>query len=130
MIRAIVKALYRPASFFRGFLFPFLETKNAILKQAEIISSALSRTSFSGAHAAAAIYHCCGIEYSGILNVVLKCLIEKKFGLPKVIIDRVSEWFVQFRKDGEMKTVPLIWYQMLTSFVKQYSGSVIRAFER
>ena len=127
--RAIVKALYRPASFFRGFLFPFFETKNPILKQAEIIASVLAKRSFPNTHGAAAIFHCCGLQYSGILNVILKALVDKKFMLPKIAVDKLCEWFVKFdMRENIKKPLPLLWYQTLAGFVKHYGGRINSPF--
>lgn len=127
----MVKALYRPASFFRGFLFPLFNSPNLILKQAEIIGSLLSKRSFPNTHGAAAIFHCCGVEYSGILNIIFKALIEKKFCLPKVIIDKIFEWFVNFDKRPNIKKpLPVLWYQTFASFVKHYGRLFNSSFGR
>jgi essential nuclear protein 1 len=117
---AIAKALYRPASFFRGFIFPFLETKQPILRQAEIIASVLARRSFPNTHGAAAIFQCCATGYSAIQNLILKALVDKKFSLPQVIIDRLTHWFLSFQDLGQATAMPLLWFQTLASFVKHY----------
>ena len=124
------KAIYRPASFFKGFIFPFLETKDPILKQAEIIGSMIAKRSFPNTHGAAALFYCCDSIYSGIMNIIFKTLIDKKFCLPKTVIDKIFEFFVNFDKRPNIKKpLPLLWYQTLASFVKNYGGLVKRTFE-
>lgn len=114
--------MYRPASFFRGFVFPFLENPKTSARQAEIIASILSRQSFPNTHGAAAIFQCCGVPHSGVQNILLKALIEKKFSTPQVVIDRVTEWFLSFDRPEVQSPMPLIWYQTLASFVRIYGG--------
>ena len=105
-----------------------METKETILKQAEIIASMIAKRSFPNTHGAAALFYCCDCQYSGVMNIILKALIDKKFCLPKTAIDKLYEFFVNFDKRLNIKKpLPLLWYQTLASYVKNYGGILKRA---
>lgn len=57
---ALKKALYKPASFFKGFLFPLVDS-GCSLREAHIISAVLVRISIPVLHSAAAIKGLCDI---------------------------------------------------------------------
>ena len=118
LFRALQKGLYRPASWFRGILFTFAEENNTTLKQAQIIASVIMKTSIPNSHASTAIYWLTDRQYNGPNNIIIKIMIEKKFSLPKVVIDKLSKWFLGFK---EYKGIlPVLWYQTLLSFSKLY----------
>lgn len=118
LFRALQKGLYRPASWFRGILFSFAEKNDNTLKQSQIIASVIMKTSIPNSHASTAIYWMTDKQYNGPNNIIIKILIEKKFSLPKVVIDKISNWFLTFK---EFKNIlPVLWYQTLLSFCKLY----------
>ena len=50
LYNALKRALYKPACFFKGLLFPLLESATCTLREAQIISSAISRVSVPVLH--------------------------------------------------------------------------------
>jgi len=85
LYNSIKKALYKPKEFFRGFLFPLVSSGTCTLREAAIISSALSRVSIPVLHSAYALARLCEIaaeqmsintEAGGATNVFLKTLLS------------------------------------------------------
>ena len=121
------KGLYRPASFVKGVLLPFLDYDDNTLKMAEILASVVLKTSVPNSHASAAIYEILGKEYSGPLNVLVKVFIEKKLALPGIVLERVVGWFLSFKGRGAQ--MPVLWFQTILSFAKLYKSQFIRTSE-
>lgn len=103
-----------------------MEGKIELLKQAEIVASILARRSFPNTHGATAIHHCCSVPFSGAQNIILKALIDKKFSLPQVVVNRLSEWFLSFNNRASKDPLPLLWFQTFASFAKTYGSSLTR----
>jgi essential nuclear protein 1 len=85
---SLKKALYRPSAFFKGFLFP-LVSSGCSLREAHILGGILTRVSIPVLHSAAALKGLCDIaaeqasqktEGSGATNVLIRVLLEKKYG--------------------------------------------------
>lgn len=98
---------------------PFAEMTDTTLKQAQIISAAIMKTSISNMHAGAAIYELLDKPYSGPLNIILKIFIDKKLALPQLIVQKLVDWFMSF-KNKKAENMPVLWFQTLLSFSKLY----------
>lgn len=107
---ALKRALYKPACFFKGLLFPLLESGTCTLREAHIISSALSRVRVPVLHSAAALLRLCemGAEMftasartedrnDGPVNIFIRCLLDKKYALPFKVVDALVFHFVRFK---------------------------------
>ncbi|GAM89057.1 hypothetical protein ANO11243_070910 [Dothideomycetidae sp. 11243] len=104
--KALKKALYKPACFFKGFLFPLVESGTCTLREAHIIGSVLTRVSIPVLHSAAALYRLCEVaaeqmsvntESGGATNVLIRVLLEKKYALPYKVVDALVFHFLRFR---------------------------------
>jgi essential nuclear protein 1 len=103
---ALKKALYKPAAFFKGFLFP-LVIDGCTLREANVISSILVRVSIPVLHSAAALLRLCEIaaeqstnvdtESAGACNIFIRVLLEKKYALPYKAVDALVFHFLRFR---------------------------------
>ncbi|KAK8220039.1 snoRNA-binding rRNA-processing protein [Zalaria obscura] len=89
LYKALKKALYKPAAFFKGLLFPLVSSGTATLREAHIISSVLARVSIPVLHSAAALHRLCEIaaeqmsinsEAGGATNIFIRILLEKNHG--------------------------------------------------
>ena len=60
LFNALKKALYKPAAWFKGFLFPLVES-GCTLREAHIISAVLARVSIPVLHSGAALKGLCDI---------------------------------------------------------------------
>ncbi|GFP53777.1 hypothetical protein ACSS6W_001380 [Trichoderma asperelloides] len=151
LFNSLKKGLYKPAAFFKGFLFPLIGSGTCTLREAHIISAVLARVSIPVLHSAAAIKGLCdiaaqeasqGSEGGGATNIFIKTLLEKKYALPYQAIDALVFHFLRFRAEdpasaraGDSMTVvmsgsdykaklPVIWHQSLLAFAQRYKGDI------
>ncbi|KAI1431450.1 Bystin-domain-containing protein [Xylaria sp. CBS 124048] len=146
---ALRKALYKPAAFFKGILFPLVES-GATLREAHILSAVLSRVSIPVLHSGAALKGLCdiaareasaGTEGGGATNVFIKTLLDKRYALPWQVVDSLVFHFLRFRNTdpasvtedeamnmGERAAtqakLPVIWHQTLLSFAVRYKNEI------
>lgn len=120
--RALKKALYKPAAFFKGFLFPLLESGTCTLRDAIIASSVIARVSIPALHSAAALLHIAELVYSSANSLFIKTLLDKKYALPYRVIDAMVFHFVRFRENEEQ--LPVIWHQSFLVFAQRYKNDI------
>lgn len=154
LFNALKKGLYKPAAWFKGFLFPLVQSGTCTLREAHIISAVLVRVSVPVLHSAAAIKGLCdiaaqeasaGTEGGGATNIFIRALLEKKYALPFQVIDALVFHFLRFRTvdpanatqadiDDSMVGVtgaaareirlPVIWHQCLLAFAQRYRDDI------
>lgn len=149
LFNSLKKGLYKPAAFFKGFLFPLVGSGSCTIREAHIISAVLARISVPVLHSAAAIKGLCDIsaqeasqnsEGGGATNLFIKTLLEKKYALPYQAIDALVFHFLRFRSvdpaavqegdamsgvSGDARTkLPVIWHQCLLAFAQRYKGDI------
>ena len=115
---AIRKALYKPSAFYKGFLLPLAQSGNCTLREATIIGSALSKLSIPGIHSAAVLLRLADLSYSGSTSMFIKILLNKKYALPRRVIDALVQHFLTFER--ESRALPVVWHQSLLVFVQRY----------
>ncbi|KAF1815283.1 Bystin-domain-containing protein [Eremomyces bilateralis CBS 781.70] len=115
LYRALKKALYKPSAFFKGLLFPLLESMPS-MREAHIIASVIARVSIPVLHSAAALLRLTEIAAdstlgswntkggdaggAGPVNWCIKILIEKRYALPYRVIDALVFHFLRYRGVG------------------------------
>ena len=150
LYKALKKALYKPAAFFKGFLFPLVGSGMCTLREAHIVSSVLARVSIPVLHSAAALLRLCDIaaeqtsvstEGGGATNIFIRVLLEKKYALPFKVIDALVFHFLRFRAadpaaapaDGMSGIsgpaagsyrLPVLWHQSLLVFAQRYRNDI------
>lgn len=149
LYNALKKALYRPAAFFKGFLFPLVNGGTCTQREAQIISSVLVKVSIPVLHSAAALLRLTELsaeqtstsaENSGATNIFIRVLLEKKYALPYKVIDALVFHFLRFRAASQADTadmnaegsslalkdlkLPVLWHQCLLSFAQRYRNDV------
>jgi essential nuclear protein 1 len=149
LYKALKKALYKPAGFFKGFLFPLVGSGTCTLREAHIISSVLARVSVPVLHSAAALLRLCDIaaeqasmstEGGGATNIFIRVLLEKKYALPYKVIDALVFHFLRFRASDPMTEgdsmagivgpgskdmkLPVLWHQSLLVFAQRYRNDI------
>ncbi|KAL0638945.1 snoRNA-binding rRNA-processing protein [Maublancomyces gigas] len=122
LYNAIKKALYKPAAFFKGFLFPLAQSGTCTLKEAQIIGSVLTRISVPVLHSAAALLRLCEMEYTGPTSVFIKVLIDKKYALPYKVVDALVFHFMRFKNVDV--ALPLLWHQSFLAFAQRYKNDI------
>ncbi|MCJ1263006.1 snoRNA-binding rRNA-processing protein [Lobaria immixta] len=149
LYKTLKKGLYKPAAFFKGFLFPLVSGGTCTLREAHIISSVLVRVSIPVLHSAAALLRLTEIaaeqtsvstEGAGATNVFIRVLLEKKYALPYKVIDSLVFHFLRFRvitpANGSTPVtgsassglqglkLPVLWHQCLLAFAQRYRNDI------
>lgn len=75
-----------------------------------IIGSVLSKVSIPGNHSAAALLRLSTMAYSGSTSSFIKVLINKKYALPRRVIDALVEHFAQFKDETRVLPVSYCYY--------------------
>lgn len=150
LYKTMKKALYKPAAFFKGLLFPLVESGTCTLLEAHIISSVVARVSITVLHSAASLHRLCEIsaeqmssdgESGGATNIFIRVLLEKKYALPYKVVDALVFHFLRFRAvdpattraaddamtgvagpGGEGDNLPVLWHQCLLAFAQRYQN--------
>lgn len=118
---SLKKSLYKPASFFKGILFPLCE-EDCTLREAAIISSILAKVSIPVVHAGAALLKISTMPYSGATSTFLRVLINKKYSLPYRVVDALVNHFCSFT--DEKRELPVLWHQALLVFAQRYRNVI------
>ncbi|KAL2159004.1 hypothetical protein VTH06DRAFT_3035 [Thermothelomyces fergusii] len=138
LFNCLKKALYKPAGFFKGFLFPLAASGTCTLREAQIVSAVLARVSIPVLHSAAAIKTLCDIaaeqasqqsECVSATNYMLKVLLEKKYALPWQCVDALVFHFLRYAStagSGESapKALPVIFHQCMLVFAQRYRNDI------
>ncbi|KAI9302731.1 Bystin-domain-containing protein [Cunninghamella echinulata] len=120
---ALKKALYKPAAFFKGVLFPLCESGSCTLKEASIIGSVLTRVSIPVLHSSAALLRLADMEYTGPNSLFIRILLDKKYALPYKVVDALVSHFARFQNDD--RTMPVLWHQSLLVFCQRYKQDMV-----
>jgi essential nuclear protein 1 len=119
---ALKKGLYKPAAFFKGFLFPLCELGNCSLKEAAIICSVLSKVSIPVLHSAAALLKIAEMDYTGPNSLFIRILLDKKYALPFKVVDALVFHFLRMKT--EKTDMPVLWHQSLLVFAQRYKSDL------
>jgi essential nuclear protein 1 len=114
---ALRRALYKPAAFFKGVLFPLCED-GCSLREATVFASLLAKTSIPVLHSSAALLHIAEMDYSGPNSLVIRVLLDKKYALPFKVLEALVQHFYRFVHDE--RTMPVLWQQSLLVFCQRY----------
>ncbi|CAL9736896.1 essential nuclear protein 1 [Monosporozyma servazzii] len=128
--RAIKKSLYKPSAFFKGFLFPLVET-GCNIREATIAGSVLAKISVPALHSSAALSYLLRLPFSPATTVFIKILLDKKYALPYQTVDECVYYFMRFRilddgSNGEDATrvLPVIWHKAFLTFAQRYKNDI------
>ena len=142
LYNALKATFYRPSAFFKGFLFPLVES-SCTLREAHIISSVLAKIKIPVLHSAAALLRLCEIsaqqtsnvnsEAAGAANIFIRVLLGKKYALPYKVVDALVFHFLRFRASKEQgeqalaskeAKLPVLWHQSLLIFAQTYRNEI------
>jgi essential nuclear protein 1 len=102
---ALKKALFKPAAFYKGLLLPLAQSRTCTLREATIIGSVLTKVSIPGNHSAAALLRLAEMPYSGSTSLFIRVLLNKKYALPRRVIDALVKHFTNF--ESETRDLPV-----------------------
>lgn len=146
LYNALKATFYRPSAFFKGFLFPLVES-SCTLREAHIISSVLAKIKIPVLHSAAALLRLCEIsaeqtsninsEAAGSANIFIRILLGKKYALPYKVVDALVFHFLRFRASKDPNNgddmpglgskeakLPVLWHQSLLIFAQTYRNEI------
>ena len=115
---ALKKSLFKPGAFYKGILLPLAMSRTCTLREATIIGSVLTKVSIPANHSAAALLRLATMQYSGSTSLFIRVLINKKYALPRRVVDELVNHFVSF--EDETKELPVLWHQALLAFAQRY----------
>lgn len=132
LYNCLKKAIYKPAGFFKGIIFPMAE--NLTAKEANIIGSILNKCSIPVSHSSSAIVvlfdlnnknDSCRVSHGHMFFI--KILLSKKYALPTIVKSEVVNYFYKIASNNlnKTKTLPLIYHQCLLIFVETYKYDLI-----
>ncbi|KAJ3692943.1 hypothetical protein LUZ60_012038 [Juncus effusus] len=122
LYQSLKKAVYKPAAFFKGIIFPLCESGTCTLREAVIIGSVIQKVTIPPLHSSAALMKLAEMEYCGTTSYFIKLFLDKKYALPYRVLDSVLEHFMRFIDDK--RRMPVIWHQSLLSFVQRYKNEL------
>ncbi|RHZ76042.1 hypothetical protein Glove_208g38 [Diversispora epigaea] len=115
---SLKKALFKPAAFFKGILFPLCESGTCTLKEAAIVGSVISKVSIPMLHSSAALLLLAEMEYTGPNSLFIRILLDKKYALPYKVVDALVFHFLRFKNDERI--MPVLWHQSFLVFAQRY----------
>lgn len=128
--RALKKSLYKPSAFFKGFLFPLVES-GCNVREATIAGSVLAKVSVPNLHSSAALSYLLRLPFSAAATVFIKILLDKKYALPYQTVDECVYYFMRFRiledkSNGEdsSRVLPVIWHKAFLTFAQRYKNDI------
>ncbi|RAL39414.1 hypothetical protein DM860_002947 [Cuscuta australis] len=122
--QSLKKALFKPAAFNKGILFPLCESRTCTTQEAKIFKGVLQKSSFPALHASVALLKLAEMEYCGTTSFFIQILIEKKYALPYRVLDAMVAHF--WRSYEEPKVMPVIWHLSLLCFVRRYKADLLK----
>lgn len=128
--RALKKSLYKPSAFFKGFLFPLVES-GCNVREATIAGSVLAKVSVPALHSSAALSYLLKLPFSPATTVFIRVLLDKKYALPYQTVDECVYYFMRFRiledgSNGEDSTIvlPVVWHKAFLTFAQRYKNDI------
>ncbi|GAA5845091.1 hypothetical protein JCM11251_000006 [Rhodosporidiobolus azoricus] len=119
---ALKKAIYKPAAFFKGLLFPLCESGSCTLREAAILGSVLTKVSVPVLHSGAALLKLAEMDYTGPNSLFIRVLLDKKYALPYKVVDALVFHFIRFKRDP--RVMPVLWHQSFLVFVQRYKSDL------
>ncbi|GAA5983053.1 hypothetical protein JCM11641_004709 [Rhodosporidiobolus odoratus] len=119
---ALKKAIYKPAAFFKGLLFPLCESGTCTLREAAILGSVLTKVSVPVLHSGAALLKLAEMDYTGPNSLFIRVLLDKKYALPYKVVDALVFHFLRFKRDS--RVMPVLWHQSFLVFVQRYKSDL------
>ncbi|EFC49754.1 predicted protein, partial [Naegleria gruberi] len=125
LYQSIIKATWRPAALFKGFIIPLCEDGQCTVKEAHIIGGILKKMTIPVMHSAAALLKIASLDYTNTNCIFIKVFLEKRYALPTQVIQGVVSYFAKFLNiPPEKANIHTVWYQALLTFVTYYGSKL------
>jgi len=122
LFQSLKKALYKPATFYKGIIIPLCKSRTCTLREAAILSCVLRKASIPAVHSTAALLSLAKLEYHRSTSYFIRVLLEKGYPLPVQIVDGLVDHFVSSL--DKPYDFHVAWYQALLAFVRRYSSGI------
>lgn len=119
---ALKKGLYKPAAFFKGFLFPLVQSGSCTLKEGAIVASVLTKVSVPVLHSAAALLRLAEMDFSGPAALFIRVLLDKKYALPFKVVDALVFHFLRWKTAS--RPFAVLEHQSLLVFTQRYKNDM------
>ncbi|KAG2393381.1 hypothetical protein C9374_006912 [Naegleria lovaniensis] len=125
LYQSIIKATWRPAALFKGFIIPLCEDGQCTVKEAHIIGGILKKMTIPVMHSAAALLKIASLNYSNTNCMFIKVFLDKRYVLPTQVVQGVVSYFTRFLNiSPEASNIHNIWYQTLLTFAIYYGSKL------
>lgn len=114
------KAVYKTNAWFQAVVLYFCDN-DATSREIQIVETLLKQMSIPPLNSAVAMLKMIEKTPNPAVIHFLKALIEKKYKLPKRVVDNLAGFFLKFEQSQDKLTVA--WQQAFLSFCSQYSSS-------
>ncbi|KAL7087411.1 hypothetical protein ACP275_13G067100 [Erythranthe tilingii] len=122
--QCLKKAIYKPAAFNKGILFPLCESGTCNLSEAVIVGGVIAKISIPSLHSSVALLKLAEMKYAGTTSLLIKILIEKKYALPYRVLDALVAHFM--KSYDESRVMPAIWHTCLLAFAQRYKNELTK----
>ncbi|KYN98736.1 putative U3/U14 snoRNA-associated small subunit rRNA processing protein [Plasmodium gaboni] len=119
LYKALIKALYKSKSWFKGILFPVLK-RECTNKQIIIIGSVIQKMSISINCVVLALEEIFSFPWNSIISYILILLFNKKYAFTKQCIDNCVNYFLRFENYQDVLSIN--WHKSLLTLVHNYRG--------
>lgn len=118
---ALKRSIFKPAAFFKGILLP-LAAEDCTGRESVILCSILKKVSIPVVHSGVCLIKLCELPFSVPTTLMIKTLVQKKYALPRTVLDVVIDYFASAVHSEQ--EYPVIWHQALLGLVQKYKGSM------
>ncbi|KAL3824177.1 hypothetical protein ACJIZ3_020206 [Penstemon smallii] len=122
--RSLRKALYKPAAFYKGILFPLCESRTCSRKEANIVGGIIKKNSIPSDPTGVALMMLSMMDFHCKTSYFITLLIEKKYALKYRVLDALVAHFMKFYADS--REMPVIWHQSLLAFAQRYKNELTK----
>lgn len=128
---ALKKSLFKPAAFYKGILLPLAQSGSCTLREATIFGSVLSKVSIPGNHSAAVLLRLAEMPYTGSTSSFIKTLLNKKYALPRRVIEALVCHFCNFAEEtrtlpvSDIRSVLLLVLMLFCLFIIGYLAPIV-----
>ncbi|CAL1410872.1 unnamed protein product [Linum trigynum] len=112
LYQALKKAIFEPAAFNKGILFPLCKSGTCNLREAVIVGSVTQKFTIPALHS---ILSCWSLQKWSI--AARQASFGKEYALPYHVIEGLIAHYTRFMEDSRI--LPAIWHQSLLAFVQR-----------
>jgi len=121
--QSVRKAIFKPKAFYRGIIIPLCQS-GCTGREAIILCGILGKSQIPRMHTVAALFKLLELPYSGTTHLFIKTMLNKKYSLPKAVLNALVAHFQKFQHDP--RRMPVIWHQTFLVFAQRYKKALTK----